>query len=279
MGLENFIPKVWAADIFVRLRKALVHGATVNRDYEGDIRNFGDTVKINELSLIDVSTYTKGTDITWQTLDSAQKSLIIDQAKYFAFIEDDLDAIQTKPKVMNEAAQDAAYQIRDKIDQFVAGFYTAAGSSVTALTVTAGNVLVTLSNMQLGLNEANVPTDGRFLPIAPWMHQHAVNATGQTLTATGVPKLIDNSIVVNGFVGQLYGFNLLMSNNVNNNATVWNHMAYTRQAITFAMQPTVTIEASRDHDQFGDGLRGLFLYGGKTVRPNAMVTCATTKGS
>ena len=69
-----------------------------------------------------------------------------------------------------------------------------------------------------------------------------------------------------------------MANNVDNNGTVWNHMALTRQAITMAMQRSVFAEEIRREDQFGTGLRGFTLYGRKVVRPNAMVRCATTKG-
>jgi len=167
MGLENFIPEVWSAKLFVRLRKNLVHASVINRDYEGEISAFGDTVRINEIGAIDVGTYTKNTAITVQNLTSAQKMLTIDQAKYFAFSVDDIDAVQTKPKVIDGAMSEAAYSIGDTIDQHIAGLYTQAGNSVTALTVSVGAVLLNLSNMQLALDEANVPTGGRFLPIPP----------------------------------------------------------------------------------------------------------------
>lgn len=277
MGLENFTPAIWAAALFVRLRKALVHASTVNRDYEGDIREFGDQVRINEIGPVTVSDYTKYNDLTWQELTSAQKLLLIDQAKSFSFQVDDIDMAQNKPKVMQGAMGEAAYAIRDTIDQHIAGLYGQAGNSVSALTVTAGNVIQNLSNMQLELNEANVPQEGRFFPIPPWYHQHLVNAVSQGINSTGVPKTFDNGVIVNGFVGELYGFNLLMSNNVNNNGTVWNMMAYNMSAITHAGQ-IAKIEATRIQDRFADGVKGLYLYGSKVVRPEAMVSCAATKG-
>jgi len=277
MGLENFIPEVWSAKLFVRLRKNLVHASVINRDYEGEISAFGDTVRINEIGAIDVGTYTKNTAITVQNLTSAQKMLTIDQAKYFAFSVDDIDAVQTKPKVIDGAMSEAAYSIGDTIDQHIAGLYTQAGNSVTALTVSVGAVLLNLSNMQLALDEANVPTGGRFLPIPPWYNQHLVRATSGAVSATGVPKIFDDGMIVSGYVGNLFGFNLLMSNNVNNNGTVWNMMGFTRAAITHAQQ-IAKIEAYRLEAEFGDGVKGLYLYGSKVVRPNAMVSCAATKG-
>ena len=277
MGLENFVPEVWSAKLFVRLRKALVHASVVNRDYEGEISAFGDTVRINEIGAVDVSDYTKYDDISWQEMDSAQKVLLIDQADSFAVQLDDVDKAQVKPKLMDGIMSEAAYAIGDSVDQFIAAKYSDAGNTVSALTVSVGAVIQNLSNMQLKLNEANVPQQDRYLFVPPWYHQHIVNSVSQGINSTGVPKLMDNGVLVNGYVGELFGFNLLMSNNVSNNGTVWQMMALHRSAITFAGQ-IAKIEATRIQDRFGDGVKGLYLYGAKVVRPNAMVTCAATKG-
>ncbi len=278
MGLESFTPKKWAATLFVRLRKSLVHASVVNRDYEGDIRESGDTVKINEIGPIDVSDYTKYSDLTWQELDSYQKELLIDEQKSFSFVIDDIDMQQNMPKIRIGAMSEAGYAMADTIDQHIATRYSEAGNSVTALTVSAGNVLQNMSDMQLALNEANVPTEGRVFPIPPFYHQLVVNAVSQGINSTGVPKVRDDGVIINGFIGHLYGFDLLLSNNVNNNATVWQMMAFTRAAITFAMALT-KVEEVRIQDQFVSGVKGLQLYGSKVVRPNAMVSCAVTKNT
>ena len=277
MGLENFVPEIWSAKLFVRLRKALVHASVVNRDYEGEIKEFGDTVRINEIGAVDVSDYTKYSDITWQEMDSAQKVLLIDQADSFAVQLDDIDKAQTKPKLIDGIMSEASYSIVDEVDQYIAAKYTGAGNTVSALTVSVGAVIQNISNLQLKLNEANVPQQDRYLFVPPWYHQHIVNSVSQGINSTGVPKLMDNGVLVNGYVGELFGFNILMSNNVSNNGTVWQMMALHRSAITFAGQ-IAKIEATRIQDRFGDGIKGLYLYGAKVVRPNAMVTCAATKG-
>jgi hypothetical protein len=277
MALDNFIPELWSSSLLVQLRKNLVHASLVNRDYEGEIRNFGDTVHINELGVVSVGDYTKNGSVTWQNMDSAQKSLLIDNAKYFAVKLDDIDQAQTKPKLVDGIMAEAAYSIADTIDQHLAGLYTYAGNTVTSLTVTAGNVLLNLSNMQLELDEANVPTGGRYVIIPPWYNQHLTLAASGAVSATATTKVMDDGLILNGYVGKLFGFNILMSNNVNNNGTVWNIMAFNRSAITHASQ-IAKIEATRIEDGFGDGIKGLYLYGSKAVRPAAMVKCAATKG-
>src|SRR5438132_126612 len=64
MALE-FIPTVWAARLLVALERALIYGqANVsNRDYEGDIRESGNTVKIASIGDVSIGDYVKNTDI------------------------------------------------------------------------------------------------------------------------------------------------------------------------------------------------------------------------
>lgn len=276
MGLDSFIPEKWAASIMVPLRKSLVHASLVNRDYEGDLR-FGDTVHINEIGPVTVTDYTKYGTLSWQAMDAAQKNLLIDQSKSFSVQLDDIDAVQANVDLLSAFGVEAAYAIADTIDQHIAGMYSQAGNSVSALTVTAGNVLLNLSNMQLELDEANVPTGGRYVVVPPWYNQHLVLAASGAVSATATTKVMDDGIILNGYVGKLMGFNILMSNNVNNNGTVWNLMAFNRSAISHVGQ-LAKIESTRIEASFGTGVKGLYVYGSKVVRPAAMVKCAATKG-
>ena len=63
MAITTFIPKVWSARLKENLHKSLVFGALCNRNWEGDIAQWGDTVHINNLADITVRPYTPNTDI------------------------------------------------------------------------------------------------------------------------------------------------------------------------------------------------------------------------
>ena len=63
MAISVFIPTIWSARLLEHLDKAHVYAGLVNRDYEGEIRNYGDTVKIQQIGDITVKSYTKNTDI------------------------------------------------------------------------------------------------------------------------------------------------------------------------------------------------------------------------
>lgn len=276
MALTAFAPAKWAAGVFVRLRKALVFGSVANREFEGELA-MGDRVNINEVSAVTVGTYTRYTDISFQEPDAATKTLYIDQASYAAVSVDRIDQVQSNANVFDALVSEAAYAIADTVDAFLAGKYTEAGSTVTALTVTAGNVLTNLSNFSLALDEANVPSTDRFIIIPPWYHTMALQAATGIIGHTGVPKVFDNGMLAQGFVGNLFGMNILVSNNVNNNGTVWNIMAVNRQALAYVGQIAETQFIQREN-VFDRAIKMLLVYGGKTVRPNAMVSCAATKG-
>jgi hypothetical protein len=277
MSLQNFTPTIWSAKLFVRLRKQLVAASMTNTEYEGEIRNFGDRVKINEVGPITISDYAKYGTLTWAELTSAQKELIIDQAKSFSFKVDDIDTAQNNPKVMNAAMDEASYAIADTIDQFVFSKYgeagvtntTYMGSAGSPISVSSGNVILTLSFAGRYLSEKNVPNPNRFMSIPPWLHQKMLLAEIGGISATAVPKTFDNGALTSGFVGQALGFNFLLSNNVPLSGSGHAILCGNPSAISYAGQVS-KVKAVDLENSFGEGVKGLYVYGAKVVRPDSL---------
>jgi hypothetical protein len=184
MAINNFIPAVWSARILDALRKALVYGQPmiVNREYEGEIKAYGDTVKINSIGDPTIFDYTKNSDMpAAETLNDSQKTLQITQAKAFNFQVDDVDKAQQQPKVMDAALSRAAYRMADIADQYVAAQMVAGSTTntigtdalpIVAPTATSGSTgaYEQLVDLSVKLDEQNVPTDGRWVVIPPWYH-------------------------------------------------------------------------------------------------------------
>lgn len=278
MSLHLFTPTIWSGKLFVRLRKALVAGSVVNTDYEGEIRGFGDTVNINEIGPVTISDYTKHGTLTWAKLTSAQKKLVIDQAKSFSFEIDDIDTAQNNPKVMNAAMDEAAYAIADTIDQFILGKYSEAGvknttymgSSSSPISVSSGNVILTLSYASRYMTEANVPQANRIAIVPAWFHQKMLLAEIGGISATAVPKVFDNGAMTAGYIGEALGFRFLVSNNVQESATAVSAiMCLNSSAISYAGQITKMKSVERENT-FATGVKGLYVYGAKVVRPEAL---------
>lgn len=125
MSVKNFIPQIWSARLLAHLDKVHVYAGLVNRDYEGEIKNFGDTVKINQIGDISIKKYTGEAIDDPDELSGEQAVLTIDQANYFNFAIKDVDNAQTNPKLMNEAMARAAYALNDTIDSLLAGIMVA----------------------------------------------------------------------------------------------------------------------------------------------------------
>lgn len=276
MAITNFIPEVWAAELLTSLKKNLVFAGptVVNRNYEGEIAGFGDTVRITSITRPTVSTYTKdSTTIAPATLTDSQATLNIDQAKYFAFEIDDIDMRQARDggRLMSEAATEAAYALADTADQYVASLYSgvAGGNALGTVSVTSSALAVQqLINLKTKLDVANVPTAQRYVIVPPWFHALLLGSDlFVRADASGSPDTLRN-----GMVGRAFGFDVLVSNNcVNTTGDDWVVMAGYPGAITFAEQ-IVKVEAYRPESAFSDALKGLHLYGAKLIRSSGIAT-------
>ena len=282
MAIVNFIPEVWAAELQSSLKKALVYAgpSVVNRNYEGEIANQGDTVHIASISRPTIGSYVKNsTTITPENLTDAERTLNIDQAKYFAFEVDDIDMRQSRDggALMSEAAQEAAYGLADVQDQFVAALYTDtdAGNVITTTSVTdAAKAVKGLVDLKVKLDVSNVPSAGRYAIVPPWYHGLLL----QSDLFVRVDASGNDTALRNGIVGRAFGFDVLLSNNVpiitGDDYAVF---AGYPGAIAFAQQ-IAKVEAYRPPDAFSDALKGLSLYGAKVVRPSgiAYLTASVT---
>src|SRR6476620_11540225 len=119
----TFIPTVWASRLLTALEKALVYGQTnvSNRDYEGEIRAMGNTVKIGSIGDVTIGDYEKDTDIGEpEVLTDSAQNLAVDQAKYFNFFGDSIDRAQQNVNVLDEAMRRSAWSLRNAADTFLA---------------------------------------------------------------------------------------------------------------------------------------------------------------
>lgn len=274
MAVNTFIPEVWSARLLYNLHKAQVfaQAGVVNRDYEGDISQAGDTVRIQAIGAITVGSYTKNTNISApETLTDAETTLAIDQAKYFNFQVDDIDRRQVRVDLIDAAMREAGYALSDTADQLIAGLYTSAGNAVASSGSpetdlgTAGKAYEHIVEVGVELDEANVPSEGRWIIVPPWYHSKLL--LDDRFVKSGTDSAA--ATLANGQVGEAAGFRILKSNNVSNDATTWRIMAGTSQAISYAEQ-IKNVEAYRPELRFADGVKGLHLYGAKVIRPAAL---------
>lgn len=276
MALDNFIPQIWSARLLASLKKTLVYGQTgvVNREYEGEIKEKGNTVKINSIGAVTVADHTKNTDINApEALNDSDQVLVIEKAKYFNFQVDDVDRVQQMPSVMDQAMQEAGYALADAADQYIAGLYTGAhvdnllGTTASPTSIaTAAAAYEALVDLGVLLTEANVPTAQRWAIIPPWFEGRLQK--DDRFVKAGTPAT--DAVLRNGIIGRAAGFDLYVSNNVPHTAgEKYRVMAGHPMAISFAEQIN-KVEAFRPERRFADAVKGLHLYGAKLVRNKAI---------
>lgn len=288
MALTNFIPEIWSARLLQNLHKSLVYGqpGIVNREYEGEIREAGDTVRINAIGPVTVGTYTRNSDLgTPEVLTDAQAVLTITEAKTFHFQVDDLDKVQQRPQVMDEAMREAAYALADTLDQYIAAMYTeAATANLIGTTASPKTDVLSggtnksydyLVDLSVLLDESNVPSAGRWVVVPPWYHGVLLKDSRFVATGSGQAE----SRLANAVIGQAAGFTVIKSNNVpNTSAAKYRIIAGHNMAWTMAMQ-LAKIEAYRPEKRFADAVKGLQLYGAKVIRPQALAVLTANKPS
>lgn len=283
MAITRFRPQIWAGLLLAATETKLVYGSPVvaNRDYEGEITDAGDVVKITSVSDPTVGTYTPNvTVITPEELTDAQRNLVIDQQKYFAYKVDDVDQAQAKGNVMPQATARGGYQFAKTADGFIAGLYTGAvaANQLGTITVTSWtHAWDILQGLALRLDEADVPEDNRYVVARPWFWSKLANNDSKLLDASW--RGDDGTTARSGWVGyiDILGFRCYKSNQaplVTGDDFVV--QAGVPQATTFAQQ-ILKLEAYKPESSFSDAVKGLHVYGGKLVRPDHIATAYASK--
>jgi hypothetical protein len=112
----TFIPTIWSGKLNVKFYSTTVFGEIANTNYEGDIKNLGDTVVINNIPDVTISNYTVGSTLSYQVPAPNKIQLSISLAKYFGVNISDVIAYQSQPKLMDMFTSDAAKQMAIAVD-------------------------------------------------------------------------------------------------------------------------------------------------------------------
>lgn len=278
--IQNFSQIVWVTGIINALRKNHVFGALANNDYQGVIQSLGDKVRILGLANVPVKAYTRNTDIDVPTdAQDFSTELEINQAYYFNFKVDDVDAVQRKPEVLKNLIDTASYEFRNAVDLYFSSLWDKAGyqiysSGTTPFTVNSTNVDDVLAAVKEVFGKANIPMENRFLVVPEWFHSKLV-------LASLVLKTNRDDIFENGKIARVLGFDIYVSNNLSEASTDTDVKiigGVYKKSLAF-VDSINKIEAYRPEKRFEDAVKGLYIFGGKIIRPDMTVCLHATKGS
>lgn len=257
MAVTNFIQTIWSKKIQddLELECKLVQNCW--RHYEGDVK-YARSVKILGIGEPTIRKYT-GAAITVEPMSDKGQELVIDQANYFAFHVDDVNQAQSVPGLMEGYMEKSKHKLAVERDSYVAGLIkavTAEGHVSTAAALTQEGVKEGIDDGIVALRERNFNEAG-VIEITPAAYNVFKNCL--ITLSTNNPELISR-----GVVGMYDGFEVVMSNNLQKDASHSYCCIRGKKAIAFAGQIN-EVEALRDQTVFADLVRGLDTFGAKTI--------------
>ena len=292
-----FLPSIYSKKVLNFFRKSSVVEAITNTDYAGEISAYGDSVKIIKEPVISVSDYTRGSDTTATKLTDQELTLVVDSAKAFKFIVDDIETNMSHVNFKEVASSSAAYALRDSYDAAViatmfsgvsssspdhvlgtdnatdlaAGTFDGTGNLDIGFGTNEHDPIDVMARMARLLDEQNVPEEGRWFVAGPDFYEVLGQASSKLLS---VDFNAGQGSIRNGLVssGKLRGFDMYKSNNIAATSNAAGKCLGGHISSTATAQTIVSTEVLRDPSSFGDIVRGLHVYGAKVLRGEALVS-------
>jgi hypothetical protein len=289
-----FLPSIYSKKVLNFFRKASVVEAITNTDYAGEISAYGDSVKIIKEPTITVYDYTRGSDTTQTKLTDQEITLVVDSAKAFKFIVDDIETNMSHVNFKEVASSSAAYSLKDSYDaavlstmfsgvsasgpDHVIGADAAAGSAGVGETTASVDLGVAsevdpldlMARMARLLDDQSVPEENRWFVASPDFYEELSQSGSKLLSVdfNAGQGSIRNCLVSSG---KLRGFDMYKSNNVPSVSTATGQCLAGHISSTATANTILSTEVIRDPSSFGDIVRGLHVYGAKVLRDEAMV--------
>ena len=292
----TFIPQIWSGKLIEKFYAATVLSAIANTDYEGEIKNMGDTVHIRTKPTITIGDYQVNMDLVIQRPSSNIVDFTINYAKYFNLALDDVMELQSDINLLSLWSDDAAEQLKIVIDTQTLGLIDVGvdpankgptagkisqvinlGATGAPIAVTPLNIVDSIVDLGNVLDEQNIPETGRWLVIPPWvaalikksdLRNASISGDGVSMTRNGRLGMIDRFT--------LYSSNLLPTA-VEGAATAFRIFAGHPHGLTFASQIT-KVETMRSERSFSQLLRGLQVYGFQVLDGIAVTELYAVRG-
>lgn len=209
---SNLNQTLVAEELNLAFKRNLVVGSITNANYAGEFEGIGDTVTIVRPKATTIRSYSNDTDITVDSLSSTAGTLTISEADYWAFYAHDDETIS---QYVDAFIAEDAYQLMSAVDTHILEHYSdAVSANKVSVDVSAGDadaaaaLVSAIRQARAKLTKQNVPDVGRYLVIGP----DEPNLVEEKLVAR--ETAMGDDVTRRGFVGQLAGFSVYISNNL-----------------------------------------------------------------
>jgi hypothetical protein len=267
---SDYRPIVWANDTLDYLKKKLVLAERVER-HDDEVKEYGQSIKILPFSTSGAARdLSQGTDVTFDTATETAITLAVDQWKYKAHQIYKMLDVQSKYALRSKYTEDAAYVLKDAIEQSVVtsilAAVTAGGGSYTIAAGGTGLTDSKIRNAMQVLGEQNVMDwENVTLAVNPdgfndILAETRFSSSDYIMDTNGKP-------VVSGRVLALYGVEVRVSNNIAAGTALLFH----KQSAALALQRDVSVTGWDNVRSGAWEQRSDVIYGTKELRTNTAV--------
>ena len=213
----NYTPTLFSKKLLVKFYLATVFGRIANTDYEGEIKDMGDTVEIRTVPDVAIRDYTKGMNLQYDNQNPDTVTLNIDKGKYYGVNISDVDRIQSDIAFQEKWAADAGEQLKIEVDgDILTGMIDTAtatynrgatagkisanvnlGVTGSPVALSKANIIDFIVSMGQVLDEQNIPESDRWLVMPAWACARIKTSELKDASLSGDGK----SILRNGRIG------------------------------------------------------------------------------
>lgn len=273
----DFNPTVWSKKLNFKYYAQTFLMNICNSTWEGEIKTQGSSVFIRQVPEVEVRQHIVGQKLSYQDVIDEKIELLINKAMEWNIKREDVDAVQSDIDLFNEVTKNASYNMKIAIEKDVlSSIYGDAGSAIATLALDKTKVIDWIVDAGVLMEENNLPDDaGRWIVLPPKIGGLIQKSDLKDASLSGDAKSIVRGGMTNGRLGNVAGIEVYISNNLAKVGTEYQCLAGHKSAVTFAAQIN-KVEKVRLQDYFGDAIRGLNLYGFKTVLPSGLIHMPAT---
>ena len=214
---DAFIPELWANEGLAILEENMVIANLVHRDFEDEVRNFGDVVNTRRPGQFRISRKKDGTTLAQQDANATNVPVPLDQWFYTSFVIKDGEASKAFQDLVDIYLRPGMQSIARAVDRAVLGrvhnfVRTPAKRAGRLGNLTSSNSKDYLLEAREILNVNKAPVDGRRLVLAP-ASETALLKNDMFIKAN--ERGDGGTALETAMLGRILGFETYMDQNVN----------------------------------------------------------------
>lgn len=268
-NVTSTFPEVFTKIFLKNFDNSTCMVSKVNRRFESELANYGDTVHVDRMNDLSVGTYSTNGTITYQDLVTTQTSLILDQSPYIAFKLDDLEKAKSNKDLGAKAIERCKTAMELHIDAHLLGLVTdfthTQGSTGTPITLSGTAIIEAYRDAAQTLDDANVQDSDRVSVVPPVIFKELAKYADGKDTDNSLSYIKDKEPFV-----EIAGVRLYKSTNMTVTSGYYTVPIFVNKVTidhVLRLNPS-KVEMMRLESTFGQGVRMLAFYGSKVFEPN-----------